>query len=409
MDYICKYCGKILNNKNALTQHEIRCTKNDAHIDRCQNVTVDDLSEAEKKLLAHYVFLYPDEYKLIYKANVDKYVGYSKKIYDARRLAKKDTLKALIAIDEEIQIKDGTWSCPICGLHIKDMGAHVKSVHNMLWDDFVKEYNWTGTKIYFSETYRSNLSKNKTNFYNNTEKGLKAKQELSAKFSGENNPACRDDVKLKISKSRIGQHISTKNKELVSKSTSSGLYSENAKSYGYTFWTYDNGKEIRFRSKCEYLVYLMFKYYGLSAEHEPYKIEYIDDSVHYIRHYIVDFVLDNRLFEVKPTETDFTNDIKYNLVQKQLSKFNKKLEVITPNTFMYVLNIDESIAKPVSFFEDMLIDNIRNGVCKMVFPLLHSIEFYANSKFVNKIGGLEKIKEGTNIYENKKNNRNREC
>ena len=74
MDYICKYCGKILNNKNALTQHEIRCTKNDAHIDRCQNVTVDDLSEAEKKLLAHYVFLYPDEYKLIYKANVDKYV-----------------------------------------------------------------------------------------------------------------------------------------------------------------------------------------------------------------------------------------------------------------------------------------------------------------------------------------------
>lgn len=353
-------------------------------------------------MLDHYIFLYSDKYKASLCEYEKVYIEKGYKVYDARRLAKKDVLSYLIKIDEEIQIKDGTWACPICGLHIKDMGAHVKSAHCMKWEDFVLDYSWKGSKIYFSASYRENLRKNKLNFYNNTKRGQEYRAEQSKKYSGLNNPACRDEVKLKISRSRRGQHMSIKNKELVSKSEKNGLYSDNAKSYGYTFWEYVQGKEVRFRSKCEYLVYLMFKYYGLQAEHEPFKIEYIDPEIEYTRHYMVDFVLGNRLFEVKQSEIEFSLDKKYVYVQEQLSKSNKKLEVITPDNFIEVIGIDMKIAKPRSFFENLLIDNIRQGICKLRFPVCHDIDFYANSPFIKKIGGLQEIEKGRILYENKK-------
>ena len=147
----------------------------------------------------------------------------------------------------------------------------------------------------------------------------------------------------------------------------------------------------------------MFNYYGFSVKHEPYKIEYIDPSVEYIRHYIVDFVIGNRLFEVKPSEIDFSLDIKYNLVQNQLSKVNKKLEIITPGNFIDIMKIDSSKAKPQSYFENILIHNIKCGECRLEFPIAHNIDFYTNSSFVKKIGGLEIINKGKILYENKKN------
>lgn len=248
------------------------------------------LSSAQIKLLNHYSFLYQQQYRELRDVYINKYKEDGFNLREARQLAKVDVLHDLIAIDGPIQIADGTWSCPICGLHIKDMGAHVKQIHGLQWDDFIQQYNWTGSKIYFSDTYRNNLRHNKLNYYNNTPEGLAARKLLSQKYSGENNPACRDDVKLKITKSKTGQHMSIKNKQNISKSATSGLYSDKAKSYGYTFWTLEDNKEIRFRSKCEYLIYLMFKHYDMSVRHEPYKIEYLDPSVQYTKHYIVDYV-----------------------------------------------------------------------------------------------------------------------
>lgn len=403
----CKYCGKEYETTNSLVQHEIRCIKNDNHINLRANTDFEDLSVEDKKLLGHYIFLYPDRYNDILNKMKLHYAGCGLKKYDIAKLAKKDTLQELIKIDEEIQIKDGTWSCPICGLHIKDMGAHIKSIHHLKWEEFKLNYNWNLPKIYFSETYRNNLSKNKLNYYNNTVEGLSARVLLSKKFSGSNNPACRDDVKLKISKAHMGQHMSIKNKQNISKSTVGGLYSDSAMSYGYTFWTLTDNKEIRFRSKCEYLIYIMFNYYHMEVEHEPYKIEYFDPDVNFTRNYIVDYVYKNRLFEVKPKISDFTKDIKYNLVQNQLSKVNKKLEILTPGNFLEVFNIGDDIAKPLSFFEGILIDNIRNGICKLVFPIAHNKDFYKNSSFVKRIGGLAVINNGELLYENKKSCRNK--
>lgn len=131
MEYTCKYCNKICKNKNSLAQHEIRCLNNPNHIRLNANTDLEDLSKEDKKLLSHYTFLYPEEYKNIYSEYKQKYINDGFKIYDACKLAKIQTLKELIKIDEEIQIEDGTWACPICGLHIKDMGTHVKTIHNL--------------------------------------------------------------------------------------------------------------------------------------------------------------------------------------------------------------------------------------------------------------------------------------
>lgn len=399
MKYICKYCNKELSSIRKLQEHEKVCQSN-------PNILFDSSSlQFNQKLYSHYYFLYKDK-MMIFKNK--KYLEYKNKGYNrinSLLLSKIDTLSYIIKYDEEIQINDGTWACPICGLHIKDMCAHIEKVHEMSWDEFVSKYEWKGTKIYFSDNYRKNLRQNKLNYYNNTIEGAKAKVLLSKKFSGQNNPACRDDVKLKISKSRTGQHMSLKNKQNISKSIIGGLYSDNSRSYGYTFWAFIGTKEVRFRSKCEYLIYLMFNYYNINVEHEPFKIEYFDPNVEYIRHYIVDYVHGNRLFEVKPKIVDFTSDIKYNLAQESLSKLNKKLEILTPNNFIDVLEIDYSIAKPTSFFEKLLINNIRTGECKMLFPIAHDIDFYKCSKFVKDIGGLEVIRQGELLYENKKSSR----
>lgn len=401
MDHYCKYCNNKFKSVRSLYNHENICESN-------PNLNFDIIiSKQEENLIGHYYFLYQDDFIKLRDDYIIKYKnqGYSRR--NANILAKKDALKDIIEKDEKIQIDDGTWECPICGLHIKDMGAHIKNVHNIRWDDFTALYNWDGPKVYFSKSYRQNLSKNKKHFYNETEKGALAKKELSEKYSGDKNPACRDEVRLKISKSRLGQYMSIKNKQNISKSTTSGLYSDDARSYGYTFWTLAGDREIMFRSKCEYLIYIMFNYYHMDVKHEPYKIEYFDPDAEFTRHYIVDYVYKNRLFEVKPKISDFTKDIKYNLVQNQLSKVNKKLEVLTPSNFLEVFNIGDDLAKPLSFFEDILIDNIRGGICKLMFPIAHNQDFYKNSSFVKKIGGLDAINNGELLYENKKSCRNK--
>ena len=264
----CKHCGQVSRSEEAYNDHQKICKK---------NPKINGLSPEEKQLLNHYRYLYPDVYTHLYTETSNKYLmtereakGYSYALAHAKR----DVLEKLIALDEPKQIANNVWSCPICNLHIKDMGAHVIKVHNKPWDEFVSEYSWDSPKIFYDDDHRKNLHKNKIHYYNETDAGAQRKKLQSENFSGNNNPACRDEVKLKISESRKGQHMSIKNKENISKSTTSALYSKNAKSYGYTFWSYVDGKEMRFRSKCEYIVYLMFNYYGFSVEYEPYKIEY---------------------------------------------------------------------------------------------------------------------------------------
>jgi hypothetical protein len=404
--FVCKYCGKTCEDSRSLVQHEIRCKDNPVCIDLRSTPEAPTLSAEEKALFPHYYYLYQHEYSVYCNEYKQHYISLGYRKVDASILAKKAALHYIIGIDEDKQLQDGVWQCPVCGLHIKDMAAHVEKVHLTVWEDFVSKYDWKGGKVQFLDTHRKRLSLNKLIYYNSTVEGQAARTLLSEKYKGDNNPACRDEVKLKISKARLGQHMTTSQKEKISSCTTGGLYSDLAPSYGYTFWAFDGAKEIRFRSKCEYLIYLMFKYYRLEVMHEPYKIEYADPSCDYMRHYIVDYVYGNRLFEVKPSLADFSQDKKYKLIQNQLSKVNKQLEILTPNNFVQKLEISDEDEKPLSFFENLIIKNIQQGECKLRFPIAHDIDFYSRSSFVRKIGGLEVIHTGELLYEDKKRNRN---
>ena len=398
----CRYCGQQWKNKNALAQHEIRCNKNPNHIKVKLYSVSEPLTDFEKSVFPHYYYLYQEIYKRFKDEAYTTYVSSGLRKFDAMILAKKDALHRVIDIDNEKQQELGVWKCPVCGLYMKDMCSHVVKVHKITWEQFVKQYNWTQSKVQFLNSHKAALRQNKLDYYNGTDEGLAARLELKEKYKGDSNPAKRWDVRVKISQSCKGRHLTSHQKECVSSCTTSGLYSNNSISYGYTFWEFSNNKEIRFRSKCEYLVYLMFCYYGFDAQHEPYKIAYNDPDAGYTRHYIVDYVCNNRLFEVKPFDVDFSNDKKYNLIQKQLSKFNKKLEVLTPDNFVQVMGVAADNVLPVSFFEDILIENVRTGQCKLKFPTCHDVSFYASSSFVKKIGGLDVIKTGELLYENKK-------
>ncbi len=366
----------------------------------CLNCEISD--KGLRKLLNHYVYLYPEINNKYRPEFYKKYraLGYSQS--KSIQCCNNELLELYIEKDEPLQIIDGTWACPICGLHIKDMSSHVKNVHELTWDTFVKTFNWKGSKIYFSETYRQNLRDNKLNFYYNTSEGELWRNDLGRRVSGNSNPTCRDDVKLKISKARKGKHLQIKDRARVSASTNTGIYSPKAKSYGYIFWAVVNGRERRFRSRLEYLVFLMLSYYGVKFEYEPFKLEYYDPDCEYLRHYIVDFTVGNRLFEVKPKVSDFSKDSKYDLIQAQLSKSGKQLEVLTASTLYSMFDIDKQ-EKPLSFFEELVLENIRCGNCKLQIPQIHEPEFYYNSNYMKKLGANPKeiIENGRIIYENK--------
>lgn len=407
----CKYCGRVSRSEKAYNNHQKICKKNPNFGEKLKS-KLNGLSIEEKRLLNHYAYLYPDIYAELYAELFNRYLTAerdAKGYYYALNQAKRDALEKLIAIDEPKQIANKVWSCPICSLHIKDMGAHVTKIHNKKWDDFVLEYSWTSPKIFCDEKHRKNLSENKKHYYNETDAGAQRKRLQSENNSGDKNPAKRYDVRLKISESRKGKgYMSAACKYHVSKATDRGLYSENAKSFGYRFWANCNGRERIFRSKVEYLIFLMLDYYNIAFEYEPYKIEYFDSSKNYLRHYMVDFIANGRLFEVKADYIDLTVDAKYAHIQEKLKKIGKSLELLTPANFNNLFDIDYSIRKPVSFFNEMLLDNIREGNCKLQVPVLHDFEFYLKQKFLSSLGPNpeEIIKKGELLYENKKYNRN---
>ena len=362
----------------------------------------------EYYLFSHYRYLFDKQYGGILETlkkerGEDFYRGRK-----GRTLLKRDALRLMISQEEEIQIKEGVPQCPLCGLHIKDMGAHVEKVHGESWEIFKKNFNWIYPRIFYTEQHRYNLSENKKHFYNETEAGASLKKQQSEKVSGEKNPACRDEVKLKISRGRMGKGQTLKAREAVSSNIKCGVFSDNAKSFGYVFHTIWGNKEYRFRSKVEYTIFLMLRYYNIPAEYESLRIEYYDPSVEYLRHYLVDYVIRGKLYEVKDSLKSFLSDPKYELIENQLMKIGKKLDLLTPFNFFEKLEIPESEIKPLSFFEKMILQNLKEGVCILEFPCVRPLTSYVKSGFVKKLGEdpLKILEEGRKIYENKKSSCN---
>jgi len=100
---------------------------------------------------------------------------------------------------------------------------------------------------------------------------------------------------------------------------------------------------------------------------------------------------------------------KYSLVQSELLKVNKKLEILTPSYFNDILDIPEGKRKPLSYFENLLRISIIEGNCKLQIPVSHDEEFYLNSSFMKSLGDNPKeiLERGKLLYENKKSSRDR--
>ena len=90
--------------------------------------------------------------------------------------------------------------CAICGFETNLLYYHINCSHkDITWEDYCKKFNNDiNIKSYFTEEHKKMLSVNKKKFYD-SDRGLKERERLSKKFSGENNPACNPEVRKKIS------------------------------------------------------------------------------------------------------------------------------------------------------------------------------------------------------------------
>lgn len=366
------------------------------------NPTVDPISQFEKKMIDHYYYLYQDMFVTKRDEMMNSLRAFGSSYIDALILGKRYALQEVSKYDDDIQAEKGVWKCPICDHRIKDMGAHVIKAHQLTWEYFVSKYNWQGSKIFFDDHHKQSLSENKVRFYKDTDRGQQLKKLASVKYSGQNNPACADEVRKKISASRLGKsYVTDEYKEELSKRMYGGFYSNKYNSWGYKFFTIHNGKEIMLRSKAEYTIFVMLKHYKFDFEYEPFKIEYRDPSVKYLRHYLPDFIVGDRMIEVKSCKEDAMEG-KYLYINETLKTLGKRLEFVFPNTFYSVFNIPDDLQLPLVDFNTEIFENISNGYCKLVLPkACYGINRSDSTTWIQTLG-LDQdkvISEGASKYE----------
>lgn len=377
----------------------------------CEDIDVDALYE-DKSVYDHFVYLYGDYVKEHHQAYIQYFRNELNYNYiQSCKLSRLRLLSELIRIDRPLQEAEDVPECPICNIHFKDMQAHIRKSHDIDdWEAFVNQFNYKYSPVYFSANHCERLSKNKIHFYNETEEGIKQRKEyLHFRYSGQNNPACRDDVRLKIAKARRASRGkgSAKLRQRHSEISSEvAKHNVNMMSFGYIFWTMIDGHEVRFRSKAEYLVKTMLDYYDISFLYEPDKIVYFDEDKGYERTYLPDFVIDGIFYEVKSSQSEFDLDSKYKYIQKSIAlNMLAELKLVAPETFLDVLGIPESIQKTQSFFVDIVLDDIRRGRCKLIVPPHENRKYFTSGlSFLHKLGDNPEqiIAEGAKLYENKK-------
>lgn len=145
----------------------------------------------------------------------------------------------------------------------------------------------------------------------------------------------------------------------------------------------------------------MLKHYKFDFEYEPFKIEYQDPSVKYLRHYLPDFIVGDRIIEVKSCKEDAMEG-KYLYINETLKTLGKRLEFVFPNTFYSVFNIPDDLQLPLVDFNTEIFENISNGYCKLVLPKeCYGINRSDSTTWIQTLG-LDQdkvISEGASKYE----------
>lgn len=253
--------------------------------------------------------------------------------------------------------------CPICSEKFLSLSNHIIQNHKISWNEFVKTYNWSepGHKV-LEETKRK-LSEEKISFYA-SEKGQKRKEVQSKMMSGENNIACNDEVRKKISLSCMGRKLSDKAKKINSIKSSERLFNKTFAngSTGYFYKWIFNDKYYYARSNEELKVFLSLLINNIEFEIEPCLISYEFEGEQ--KKYVPDLKIGNHFYEIKPNIKDFEIE-KYDAIKYSLNKIGKDLRFLNSSNFKETTGY-YGLTKVE--LENYIRDNIMNGTMTVVLP-----------------------------------------
>ena len=308
-----------------------------------------------------------------------------------------DILRLLEEEEDSKPEEEKGYKCPICGETWIYLGSHVKNVHGLSWSDFQEKYNFHDPKVKVTPSHRQKLSDNKKIYYQ-SEEGLRRKEVQREFISGKKNPACRLEVREKISEACKGRQIPNFVKEMNSSRMTEYLRSSNATwSRGYTYEFFWRGSYYRVRSTEELLVILSLLKRDITPTYEPCKFQYYQD---FTRNYTPDFRINNIFYEVKSNKEQFLDE-KYVKCRKVINGAGFELRFLNRELFS-----EEFGFLPLS--EGELQDTIRtlveSDLMKIIKP---SSPTYKNYTFLEKVFG----KDYDSILKNheEKFNENKEC
>lgn len=223
--------------------------------------------------------------------------------------------------------------CNICNTDVNNLTYHLKYKHNINVEDYKKEFNYEGPLLIFSETHKNNLSKNKKAFYNESERGLELKRELSKKVSGDNNPGCDPIVKKKISNAAV--------RRIKENNNINGFYSN---SYGIRIKFKFENTFYSVRSLEEFKCLYTLLNNGIKFEYENTIINYkIEDNS--FRTYLLDLKINDLYIEIKGTSEkrieEYYSISQYNLIYKHLQNLNKRFYIMNYKMLCDFFSLEE--------------------------------------------------------------------
>lgn len=390
----CKYCERVFETKRGLWVHkrnshneeqkkEIIKREEKQKLEREKDVFCLICNEKMDCLTQHVFYKHNitiDEYKKIYPfAKIQKDKRKKQNLcceYCGKKYDYNNNLALHIKREHpEFYIKNNDKRkngilCKICNKYYINFSQHVELKHKINFVEYRKKYNYNGKETFVTKEHKENLSKNKKIFYNETKRGAQLKEEQSNKISGKNNPACRFDVREKISRSAM-------NRVDNYKYASRGIHV----SFKY------NKIDYHVRSFIEFKTLIMLLENNIQFEYERERIYYIDKNGK-SRYYYPDLLINNCFFEIKSKDNECIADDKYQIVFKLLQDSGRQIKMLSP----------ESLAKELN-----LKLNNEDYYCSFAKKLLNenNIKFTWYSTCHSKSKILEKIDK--NYLENKEN------
>lgn len=250
--------------------------------------------------------------------------------------------------------KNAKLICPICGKNYSDIKQHIEGKHLISWENFCNTYNWNKTLTkYISDEYRKKLSKNKIEFYKNTERGKELKELNSELWKTERNPS---------------KNKNSKSKSIYSRATNGNWISEN--NYRGIKVIYNNKT---FRSFNEFQFYILCIYFGKSIEYEPHEfvVQYYNEEKMFLTTYLPDFYIDNQIIELKalPHDVNIANKSeKYNKVKTIYKNKQIKFSICTIRDALSLLGISCENYQIKDITKDIIKDAIKKDeihiICK---------------------------------------------